>query len=712
MRPVTRMSRRSVGGFAAVLIGFGVWVVPAEGASPQTVVDGKVPATAPVLRAGILARVPGWSFGQVAIADVDRDGRRDVIAMDTARQGVVVARSTGGGRFTLRRHPNVFAFTPQKQLAVGDIDGDSRPDLVTTGSDIRSQTPAAQVQIAYGTRHGFSRSRVTRLTGGEAAVTLALADVNADGRTDVLAGINYQEGHRAFHGDGVLMLRARPGRRLARPVRPTALRGGVDRGAGLPQLLAGDLDRDGRLDVVFRGALLRGLKDGHFGAPTALGPRTRDVEAASVRRLLVRRSGRTDVLAASRVLPHNATERLGVVARGVRPARRPTITRLQRVSDDLTSSIDRGQVLAGHLRSGAGYDVVLAGRDLIWMASTTDGTRFGAAVPTIVPPTDGDGRAIAVGDLTGDDRDEIVSGDADGRLVLLRAMRRRPLARPVLPRSAPLLAAGVVYPTVSCRAGAGACIGRLRLADGGYRALRLAPGASVRAPVQVRPLAPAAAQLLLRWESPLIGAQAPLRLTPPAPGDIAAACAPPPGTRALARTPGHVLVRDRDFVTGLPDRTIAVCTEATGERTPFGVEEEPEVLAPPIAAFGPFVATLRDVCPGGFEGCIAGLSVVTIPEQTTVTAFDVGDGVEALAVGAEGALAWIQCPYAGEFDPTCDGGPYSVLRLDARGRRRVGAGRRIDPRSLKTTTDGHGFTWRDAERNHRSTFSGPPSMRG
>lgn len=74
----------------------------------------------------------------------------------------------------------------------------------------------------------------------------------------------------------------------------------------------------------------------------------------------------------------------------------------------------------------------------------------------------------------------------------------------------------------------------------------------------------------------------------------------------------------------------------TGGRTDLGGAEVTEVVAPVVAGFGDFVATLRDTCPGGFEGCIAGLQVQRVPGLETITAFTVGEGTEAVAVGAEG----------------------------------------------------------------------------
>jgi len=160
------------------------------------------------------------------------------------------------------------------------------------------------------------------------------------------------------------------------------------------------------------------------------------------------------------------------------------------------------------LRRGRELDVALATSDAIWFTRTTDGRRFTAAVPTIVPF--GEDRRIAIADLDGDRRAEVVSSDASGRLMLLRAAASTPLARPVLPPSAPFITVNqTAYPVVSCTLGAGACIGSLTLPPGRVP-LRLVPGARVR--VRLPTVAPSRPgdEPLLRWLSPLIGAEAPL----------------------------------------------------------------------------------------------------------------------------------------------------------------------------------------------------------
>lgn len=282
------MGRRGTSVAAVCVLALVASAAPASVAAPSTVnVDGVVPDAAPVLVPSLITRLQGWSFSAIATADIDGDGRRDVVALDPQRRGVVIARSLRGGRFATRRLPRLFGpdtggrlprrFGPDTggQLAIGDLDRDGRPDLVTTGS----RAGAVVVQVAYGTRRGFLRSRSSGIVAGGSpgslpASDIAVGDADGDRRPDVIVGLSFSDAHRSRPGDGVVVLRSRLGRRFAARVRPTAVRAGRDRGIAAPQLLAGDLDADGALDLVFRGLVVRGLGRGRFAAPEGLAPRS------------------------------------------------------------------------------------------------------------------------------------------------------------------------------------------------------------------------------------------------------------------------------------------------------------------------------------------------------------------------------------------------------------------------------------------------------
>lgn len=119
------------------------------------------------------------SVFQLAIADLDQDGRGDVIAVGTnfgyapATAEVVVALQSTG--LTPTHYPVDCLFNT---MAVGDLDGDALPDLVTVSSD---GTVTARRNDGAG---GFAQAVHAQLPFG--AERVHIADINGDGGGDIV----------------------------------------------------------------------------------------------------------------------------------------------------------------------------------------------------------------------------------------------------------------------------------------------------------------------------------------------------------------------------------------------------------------------------------------------------------------------------------------------------------------------------------------------
>jgi hypothetical protein len=125
----------------------------------------------------------------VAVGDFNGDGLLDVAAAKQLSETVSVLLGHGDGTFA---PPLVFTasgqdFTPSS-MAVGDVNGDGRADLVINsigGLD----SVIAQLGVLLGNGDGTFRAPILQgpgTTGGEGDV--ALADFNNDGRLDVAVG--------------------------------------------------------------------------------------------------------------------------------------------------------------------------------------------------------------------------------------------------------------------------------------------------------------------------------------------------------------------------------------------------------------------------------------------------------------------------------------------------------------------------------------------
>ncbi|WP_439622718.1 FG-GAP-like repeat-containing protein [Gemmata sp.] len=193
------------------------------------------------------AYAPGQSVGAgkgadaVAVADVNGDGKLDLIVANSITNGVsVLLNTTAPGAAALTFAPRrVFAVgAGPAAVAVADVNGDGRPDIVTANTGSNTVSVLLNTTAPGALTPAFARHAA--FATGAAPVAVAAADVNGDGRVDVVVA------NRGSNSVSVLLNTTRPG--AARPAfgRQTALATGA-----VPVAVAvGDVTGDGRADVV------------------------------------------------------------------------------------------------------------------------------------------------------------------------------------------------------------------------------------------------------------------------------------------------------------------------------------------------------------------------------------------------------------------------------------------------------------------------------
>jgi hypothetical protein len=214
----------------------------------------------------IYATGPNTVNYSVGVADVNADGKPDIITAGyvastpaSATGAVGVQLNNGNGRFLpVVTYPTGNNSAPAA-LRVADVNADGRPDLVV--ADSFNSTVGVLLGNSLGTLQP-----VTTYSVGSAARPLGLAvvDVNADGRPDILTA-NYNTNAVS------VLLNAGAGTWQAATSYP------VGTGLSRPRSIAGaDFNRDGNLDIVTANegsdtvSLLLGTGTGTFQSGTTL----------------------------------------------------------------------------------------------------------------------------------------------------------------------------------------------------------------------------------------------------------------------------------------------------------------------------------------------------------------------------------------------------------------------------------------------------------
>jgi hypothetical protein len=194
---------------------------------------------------------PAFTSRAIELADWNRDGRVDVVAVgegpqlmaagkrtavDRGSRGITVYLNGGDGSWQKRTQLGSGSFG--NTLAVADVNGDGLLDIVA-GSERRGFRGILNLGQPDGS---WRETEVAELRPDAITRAVAVADFDGDGKNDLAVG--YVSAELGVERRGIDVLLARDGRWQRRTLLAEDGRGGIN------AVATGDLDGDGRADVA------------------------------------------------------------------------------------------------------------------------------------------------------------------------------------------------------------------------------------------------------------------------------------------------------------------------------------------------------------------------------------------------------------------------------------------------------------------------------
>ncbi|HEY3270839.1 MAG TPA: VCBS repeat-containing protein [Geothrix sp.] len=337
----------------------------------------------------------------IAVADIDGNGRPDILGLVSTdfggvpTQGYVSTRLQGpAGAFAL---PTRFGVGAQPaNLVVADVNGDGRPDLVVANA--ADQTVG--VRLADPARPGFFLPAIVLATPGRTPLDVAVGDLNGDGKMDIVVAASGANNVMVF------LQGATPGTFLAPVTFPVG---------GDPQAVTvADLDGNGFADVAVATtantvSVLLQTSAGVF-APAVYYPT--GVQPVAIRAADLNGDGKLDLLTANYGASLSpGTQGLSVLIQGATAG-----TFLPPVH--YTTGYRSTALAVGDLNGDGKLDVAVANAGLPGDPGSVAVFLQDPAIPgALRAPTIYRGAwgpmGVAIGDMNGDGRPDLVLADGD-----------------------------------------------------------------------------------------------------------------------------------------------------------------------------------------------------------------------------------------------------------------------------------------------------------
>jgi hypothetical protein len=199
---------------------------------------------------------------QPVVGDINGDGKMDlVVASDLSQNGVDILLGNGDGTF---QSPITIMAAPAGErifaIAIGDFAGNGKQD-VAVSFDQTTFPPASGISVIPGNGDGTFQSPIlSTLPSGALATGIIVADVNGDGKSDLVGNCQAGVCVALGNGDGTFQ---------------ESFAYASPQSTQVSSIAVGDFNGDGKIDIAFTAtprylAVLFGNGDGTFGSPSII----------------------------------------------------------------------------------------------------------------------------------------------------------------------------------------------------------------------------------------------------------------------------------------------------------------------------------------------------------------------------------------------------------------------------------------------------------